>query len=345
MKSMIIIFFIFSVNFIYADLTDGLVAHYPFNGNANDESGNGNHGTVYGATLTTDRFGNENSAYEFDGIGDYINVNNTSLSIRGNISICFWARNLDFAFADSQPNYIVSKGWYWSEPWQDYGFGLNTNIKYYFKISINNIGYVVRTGQVLDNNFHFLTGIYDYDNFILKIYLDGEFVEGVLIENVTDMIDNTNSEFIIGDWNSDSEWHFFNGTIDDIRIYDRVLSESEIEELYHFDGWMNAPEDIIIIINDNTAELTWDFVEGAGSYKVYSDTDPYGDFTTEEWTGTNTSWSEAVSENKKFYVVEASTETVRDNIRFLSKPSEVISNKVIAPRKRLLNPKRKAIRR
>ena len=45
---------------------DGLVAYYPFNGNANDESGNGNHGTVNGAILTSDRDGNENSSYLFD---------------------------------------------------------------------------------------------------------------------------------------------------------------------------------------------------------------------------------------------------------------------------------------
>lgn len=45
-----------------------LVGFYPFNGNANDTSGNGYHGTVYGAALTTDRFGNENSAYIFNGV-------------------------------------------------------------------------------------------------------------------------------------------------------------------------------------------------------------------------------------------------------------------------------------
>ena len=45
--------------------SDGLVAYYPFNGNANDESGNGNHGTVNGATLANDQNGNENKAYEF----------------------------------------------------------------------------------------------------------------------------------------------------------------------------------------------------------------------------------------------------------------------------------------
>ncbi|MGK5093084.1 hypothetical protein WDW89_13840 [Deltaproteobacteria bacterium TL4] len=47
--------------------TNGLVAYYPFNGNANDESRNGNNGTVNGATLTTDRHGNANRAYSFDG--------------------------------------------------------------------------------------------------------------------------------------------------------------------------------------------------------------------------------------------------------------------------------------
>ena len=46
--------------------TNGLVGWWPFNGNANDESGNGNNGTVYGAMLTNDRFGNLNSAYSFN---------------------------------------------------------------------------------------------------------------------------------------------------------------------------------------------------------------------------------------------------------------------------------------
>ena len=54
--------------------TEGLVAWYPFNGNANDESGNGNNGTVNGATLTTDKDGNENSAYSFDGNDDIIDL-------------------------------------------------------------------------------------------------------------------------------------------------------------------------------------------------------------------------------------------------------------------------------
>ena len=52
--------------------TNGLVGWWPFNGNANDESGNGNHGTVNGATLAADRNGNAGKAYSFDGVNDGI---------------------------------------------------------------------------------------------------------------------------------------------------------------------------------------------------------------------------------------------------------------------------------
>ena len=48
--------------------SNGLIGWWPFNGDTNDESGNGNHGTISGTKLTSDRFGNANSAYSFDGI-------------------------------------------------------------------------------------------------------------------------------------------------------------------------------------------------------------------------------------------------------------------------------------
>jgi hypothetical protein len=65
-----------------------LLAYYPFNGNANDESGNGNHGTIHGPVLTEDRFGNPNSAFSFDGVDDYIDLgNDASLSPAASISL------------------------------------------------------------------------------------------------------------------------------------------------------------------------------------------------------------------------------------------------------------------
>ena len=66
--------------------TNGLVGWWPFNGNANDESGLGNNGIVSGSTLTSDRFGNANSAYLFDGVNDYIRItdnNNYSFGTGG----------------------------------------------------------------------------------------------------------------------------------------------------------------------------------------------------------------------------------------------------------------------
>jgi hypothetical protein len=68
--------------------SNGLVGWWPFNGNANDESGNGNNGTVNGATLTIDRFGNANQAYGFDGVDDFIEViNSTQVTLIGNLTI------------------------------------------------------------------------------------------------------------------------------------------------------------------------------------------------------------------------------------------------------------------
>lgn len=76
-----------------ASLTDGLVAYYPFNGNANDESGKGYNGKVNGATLTADRFGNANSAYSFDGNSDIDLTGTNSLNFQsGGFSLVAWAR-------------------------------------------------------------------------------------------------------------------------------------------------------------------------------------------------------------------------------------------------------------
>src|SRR5260370_24499664 len=71
--------------------TNGLVAYYPFNGNANDASGNGNNGTVTSAALAVDRFGNPNSAYAFDGVSSLITVpDSASLMITNDITVTCW---------------------------------------------------------------------------------------------------------------------------------------------------------------------------------------------------------------------------------------------------------------
>ena len=69
---------------------NGLVGWWPFNGNANDESGNGNNGVVNGATLTADRFGNVNSSYEFDGISQDIDCGNNQTLNNNEFTISLW---------------------------------------------------------------------------------------------------------------------------------------------------------------------------------------------------------------------------------------------------------------
>lgn len=87
-SGLVVILFVLGVCQTQAQIpSNGLLAYYPFNGNANDSSGNGHHGIVYGATLTADRFGDTNSAYYFDGLsnrielGSWFNYNVFSISM------------------------------------------------------------------------------------------------------------------------------------------------------------------------------------------------------------------------------------------------------------------------
>jgi len=72
-------------------LAQSPVAYYPFSGNAKDATGS-NNGTVNGATLTTDRFGNANSAYSFDGIDDDIIMSTVATTQTNNFTISVWVK-------------------------------------------------------------------------------------------------------------------------------------------------------------------------------------------------------------------------------------------------------------
>jgi len=77
----------------HAGLSDGLVAYYPFNGNANDESGNGHNGTVHGATLATDRLSHTNGAYYFDNVNDWIDLGpEANLFPNSTFSVVIWIK-------------------------------------------------------------------------------------------------------------------------------------------------------------------------------------------------------------------------------------------------------------
>ena len=96
-----------------SNLQSGLVAWYPFDGNASDMSGNGNHGTVNGATLGTDRHGQIGKAYHFDGVDDYIEVfDDDVINFPATSSFSLGFRGLIRSIDQLERTYIKSNGQY-----------------------------------------------------------------------------------------------------------------------------------------------------------------------------------------------------------------------------------------
>jgi hypothetical protein len=209
--------------------TNGLVAWYPFNGNANDESGNGNNGIVNGASLTTDRFGNLNEAFSFNGITNFIEVpTSKSIEFTNSYTLSGWF-NADIWFGTSiSDRTIISKnactggsGGYEIMIGGNDGNIANTGV-------ITGKSFVLRSTGYSINNWYMVTATFDGST--VKLY-----VNGIL----------TNSQAISGSiQNSSQPLHFgrrcggsiydqwFKGEIDDFRLYNRALTQNEINSLF-----------------------------------------------------------------------------------------------------------------
>ena len=103
--------------------TSGLVGWWPFNGNANDESGNGNNGTSSGAVLTSDRYGMANNAYSFDGIDDRIAIPHSATVNCSSVTIVAWVKPSSFLNSDGNQSQVVSKR-EWTGWGNSYEFGI-----------------------------------------------------------------------------------------------------------------------------------------------------------------------------------------------------------------------------
>ncbi|GEM_PF-2629931 len=205
----------------------GLVAFYPFSGNTADSSGDGNHGTNNGATLTADRFAKPAMAYDFDGTSASITCGNpASLNINSAISMSAWIRPRSLATSR-----IVSKGG------ANAGYELlvsNPNVV--LALNQNNLSTVDISSYL--NQWLYIVGT--WDGSATRIY-----VNGVLRSTVAyaTQIVNSSNELVIGQDASLSP-EYFNGAIDDIRIYNRALRSGEIDTLYHAGGWALPPPTI-----------------------------------------------------------------------------------------------------
>ncbi len=200
------------------DLSHGLVAYYPFNGNATDESGNENNGIVYGSSLSEDRFGFPNCAYSFNGIDNYIKIlSNFSLK---QVTISVWIKPSVLP----QEGSIIFKT---VDYYNDWGLFFRDSLHILDDINNNN-KQIYKNEISLD--WHFIVATIDSDKQNL-LYIDGTLVGS--------------GDYSLGNWNSfngflyigqrgtDRYNGYFDGKIDDIRIYNRVLTDEEINSLYY----------------------------------------------------------------------------------------------------------------
>jgi hypothetical protein len=214
-------------------LEKGLVAYYKFNGSALDNSGFNNNGTYFGRGIyTTGRLNDSNAGLELNGSGDYVGVpNSSSLNPTNQLTINLWLK------IDSYPNRytsVIDKG----GPTTD-GF---TNREYF--VYFNNQGYIYIESSGDNQAHHYVgaaipglkkwfsfTAIVDRVNHKMKTYINGE-LKGQIDDSYSTFTINSDS-LKIGAWSETNPSYapFFKGGIDELRIYNRALSQKEVISL------------------------------------------------------------------------------------------------------------------
>jgi uncharacterized protein (TIGR02145 family) len=204
--------------------TNGLVGWWPFNGNANDESGNGNHGTVNGATLAADRFGIAGKAYSFDGVNDRIEINDHPDFKRNFLSISFWIKSNSFTSLGNVRSDIISKDSINARQWvvQLEQFGKIRNA-----IFANSEFTFDSDSSISLNIWKNVTIV--WDGIKSSTFIDGK-INGYINTNGPLTSFQTAINLFFGGNLSYNQ--FFNGLLDDIAIYNRALSPAEVQQLY-----------------------------------------------------------------------------------------------------------------
>lgn len=196
-------------------LKDSLLAHYPLDGDANDMSGNDRHGKVYGATPTADRFGNKDGAYYFDGKDDYIALQDTAnLRYTNGLTVTAWIR----AEKMGTECRIISK------------VPARKSSSFTLAILSGDLGFYARgwkrcSDVSLNQWIHVIVA---WDGVSLSFFKDGKFVKSFECNRIP----TNDLDIEIGSSTGVPRDHFFCGDIDEVAIYDRALSEREVQGLY-----------------------------------------------------------------------------------------------------------------
>ena len=210
--------------------TNGLVGWWGFNGNAQDGSGNGNHGTVNGATLTTDRFGNQNKAYEFDGTDDYILVNNSNSLSLSQYSISLWSK-IDTLISWFPGRQLISKGCEWP-------IGVGVSYRIYFENTYYVMDNWAPSRSLLSNLINSFNSNWSHLVFTFDGQGNSMYLNGVLLGNATQnsALVSSLEPLFIGARKFASSCAIsgnYSGKLDDIGIWNRALTQQEITNLYN----------------------------------------------------------------------------------------------------------------
>ena len=220
------------------DLNLGLKAYYPFSGNANDLSGNNNNPVFNNATLTSDRLGNANSAYHFNGTSTYIQIpNSPSLNTNNQLSLCAWVKPMGYYAGTCHGNSILMKGdadyltGNYLLRYDDGFFSNYTNCSSALDITHQNFygagsavpapGY---TPYIQTNEWYSV--VVTYDGTTAKLYVNCELKysgpqNGLTFANSYDLF--------LGRLNSAAFPYWINGDLDEVRIYDRAINHDEVK--------------------------------------------------------------------------------------------------------------------
>jgi len=236
-------------------LSYGLTAHYPFEGNATDQSGHANHGVVYGATLTSDQNGTAAHAYQFDGTNDYISAPDGALK-SNRFTISAWMKLSDYTSGVVAGKY--NNGFIWYDR-------IGQSMRFEFRNASNTAWYGVAGNKWKPelNKWYHITGTYGGSGTTLRLYANGVLIRESGIKTQDPLI--TDEIFTVGRWGTVSD-RYFNGSVNEVRTYQRALTIAEIGQLYA----MGSPD------SDGDG-LTDAHEQGIGRYKIIR-----GNFTWHE---------------------------------------------------------------
>ena len=217
------------------ELTKGLLAYYPFNGNANDASGNGNNGTpMNGAFFTKDFLGRSNQAAGFDGINDYIIVNDGGKLNTDTVTVSL----LVLVNNTSRRHSLVERGTFSNGTATTWGVGqsLDATNKWEFGVHNNNCTsqYVYNAEDFLYSSetmeagrwYHILC---EFANAKQSIYINGE-LRASVTRSFPNLKKCNGANLTIGAW-WQNDIVSVDGKIDEVRIYNRVLNTCEKKQL------------------------------------------------------------------------------------------------------------------